>query len=69
MYTWLTVRYLFANKGILIHNRKTIDNEKQIGETLNHGYINIVVQTTGNKSTSALHDTNIEFSTGKGNAP
>ena len=46
---WRTVRPFLTNKGILIsdeisliHNGKTIDNEKQVAETLNHAYINIL---------------------------
>ena len=66
---WRTIRPFLTNKGILIgseisviHNGKTIDDEKQVAETLNHAYINIVEHTTGNKPTSVLHDTNIEHS-------
>ena len=53
---WRTVRPFLTNKGILIdneisliHNGKTIDHEKQVAETLNHVYINILEHTTGNK--------------------
>ena len=66
---WRTVRPFITNKGILIdneisfiHNRKTIDDEKQVAETLNHAYINILEHATGNKPASVLHDTNIELS-------
>ena len=66
---WRTIRPFLTNKGILIdneisviHNGKTIDDEKQVAETLNHAYINIVEHTSGNKPTSVLHDTNIELS-------
>ena len=66
---WRTVRPFLTNKGILInneifliHNGKTIDDEKQVAETLNRDYINILEHTTGNKPTSVLHDTNIELS-------
>ena len=66
---WHSVRPFLTNKGILIddkisliHNGKTIDNENQVGETLNHAYINIVEHISGNKPTSVPHDTNIELS-------
>ena len=46
---WRTVRPFLTNKGMLIddkisltHNGKTIDHEKQVVETLNHAYINIL---------------------------
>ena len=46
---WRTVRPFLTNKGMLIddkisltHNGKTIDHEKQLVETLNHAYINIL---------------------------
>ena len=65
---WRTVRPFLTNKGVLIdneisliHNGKTIDDEEQIAETLNHAYINIVEHTTGIKPTSVLNDTNIEL--------
>ena len=65
---WRTVRPFLTNKGVLIdneisltHNGKTIDDEEQIAETLNHAYINIVEYTTGIKPTSVLNDTNIEL--------
>ena len=66
---WHKVRLFLSNKGILIdneisliHNFKTADDEKQVAETLNHYYINILEHTTGNKPTSILNDTNIELS-------
>ena len=62
------VRPFLTSKGILIDNEisliynvKTIDDEKQVAETLNHAHISIVEHTTGNKPTSILHDTNIEL--------
>ena len=65
---WRTVRPFLTNKGVLIdneisliHNGKTIDDEEQIAETLNHAYVNIVEQTAGIKPTSVLNDTNIEL--------
>ena len=64
-----TVRLFLANRGILIdngifliHNGQTIDDEKQVAETLSHAYINILEHTTGNKPTTVLHDGNIELS-------
>ena len=46
---WHTVRPFLTNKRILIdneisliHNSKTIDDEKQVAETLNHACINIL---------------------------
>ena len=66
---WRTVRLFLTNKGILIdnetsliHNRKTIDDEKQVAETLNHAYIKILEHTTGIKPNSVLNDANIELS-------
>ena len=66
---WCTVRPFLTNRGVLIdneisliYNGKTIDDEKQVVETLNHAYINIVKHTTGIKPTSVLNDTNIELS-------
>ena len=66
---WHTVRPFITNKRILIdneisliHNGKTIDDEKQVAETLNYAYINILEHTACNKPISVLHDTNIEFS-------
>ena len=65
---WDSVRLFLTNKGILIddkislmHNGKTIDDEKQVGETLNHANINTVEHILGNKPTSIPHDTNIEL--------
>ena len=65
---WCTVRPFLTNMGILIdneisliHNEKTIDDEKQVAETANHAYNNIVEHTSGNKPTSVLHDTHIEL--------
>ena len=62
-------RPFLKNKGILKNNKtslvykgKTIDNEKQVAEKLNHTYNDMVEHTTGNKTTSVLHDTNIELS-------
>ena len=52
---------LIDNEISLIHNGKTIDDEEQIAERLNHAYINIVEHTTGIKPTSVLNDTNIEL--------
>ena len=43
-------------------NGKTIDDQNQVAKALNHTYINIAEHTTGNKSTSVLHDTNTELS-------
>ena len=61
---WRTVRPFLTNKGILmdneislIHNSKTIYDEKQIAKTINHAYYNILEHTTGNKPTSILNDT------------
>lgn len=58
-----------TNKGILInseisliHNAKTIDDENQVAETLNHVYINIVEHTSGNKPTSVLRNIGIGLS-------
>ena len=66
---WCTVRPFLTNKGIsvdneisLIHNGKPIDNEKQMAETLNHTYVNILEHTTGTTPTSVLNDPNIELS-------
>ena len=63
---WRAVRPFLTNKGILIdneisliHDGKTIDDEKQAVETLNHANINIVEHTAGDKSISVLHDRNI----------
>ena len=53
---------LIDNEISLIPNGKTIDDENQVAETLNHVHINILEHTTGNKPTSVLHDTNIELS-------
>ena len=53
---------LIDNEISLIHNGKTIDDEKQVAETLNHAYINILEHSTGNKPISVLHDTDIELS-------
>ena len=50
------------NKTSLVYKGKTIDDEKQVAEKLNHTYKDMVEHTTGNKSTSVLHDTNIELS-------
>ena len=50
----------------LIHNNaKTIGNEKQMAETLNHAYINNAEHATSNKPASGLHDTNIGLSSAK----
>ena len=61
---WRTVRPFLTNKGILmdneislIHNSKTIYDEKQIAKAINHVYNNILEHTTGNKPTSILNDT------------
>ena len=61
---WRTVRSFLTNKGILmdneislIHNGKTIYDEKQIAKAINHAYNNILGHTTGNKPTSILNDT------------
>ena len=58
---WRTVRPFLTNKEVLIdneislmHNGKTIDDEKQVVETLTHAYINIVEHTAGNKPTSII---------------
>ena len=66
---WRTVRSFLTNKGILIdneisliHNDKTIRDEKEVAETLNQAHINILEHTTGKKPTSVLHDTNTELS-------
>ena len=66
---WRTARPFLTNKGVLIdnkisliHNGKTIDDEKEVAETLSHAFINIVEHTTGIKPTSVLNDTNIELS-------
>ena len=66
---WRTVRPFLTNKAILIdnkisfiHNGKTIDDEKQVAEMLNHAYINTLEHTMGNKPASVLRDTNIEIS-------
>ena len=66
---WRTVRSFLTNKGILIdneisliHNDKTIRDEKEAAETLNQAHINILEHTTGKKPTSVLHDTNTELS-------
>ena len=56
------LRILIDNEISLIDNVKTTDDEKQVAETLNHSYINILEHTTGNKPTSILNDTNIELS-------
>ena len=53
---------LIDNEISLIPNGKTIDDQNQVAETLNHVHINILEHTTGNKPTSVLHDTNIELS-------
>ena len=55
-------KILIDNEISLIPNGKTIDDENQVAETLNHVHINILEHTTGNKPTSVLHDTNIELS-------
>ena len=59
-----TVRPFLTNKGILmdketylIHNGKTIHDEKQIAKTINHTYNNILEHTAGNKPTCILNDT------------
>ena len=53
---WRTVRLFLANRGITkIHNGKTIDDEKEVAETLSHAYINILEHATGNKPTGVLH--------------
>ena len=61
---WRTVRPFLKNKGMLmdneislIHNGKTIYDEKQIAKAINHVYNNILEHTTGNKPTSILNDT------------
>ena len=61
---WCTVRPFLTNKGILmdneislIHNGKTIYDEKKITKAINHAYNNILEHTTGNKPTSILNDT------------
>ena len=66
---WCTMTPFLTNKAILIDNEislickgKTIDDEKQAAEKLNHAYINMVEHTAGKNSTSVLHDTNIELS-------
>ena len=66
---WSAVRPFLTNKGVLIdneisliHNVKTIDDEKQVAEMLNHVYIYILEHTTRMKHTSVLNDTNIELS-------
>ena len=63
------MRPFLTNKGILIDNKislihtgKTTDDEKQVAETLNHAFINIVEHTTSYKPISVLHDKNIELS-------
>ena len=53
---------LINNEISLIQNGKTIDDEKQVVEPLNHTYINIVERTTDSKPTSVLHDGNIKLS-------
>ena len=59
---WRTVRLFLANRGILIdnkisliHNGKTIDDGKEVAETLSHAYINILEHATGDNPTSVLH--------------
>ena len=61
---WRTVRPFLTNKGILmdneislIHNGKTIYDEKQTAKAINRAYNNILEHTTGNKPTSILNDT------------
>ena len=58
---WRTVRFFLTNKKILIHNGKTIDDEKHVVEMLNHAYINILEDTTSSKSTSVLHEKILNF--------
>ena len=59
-----TVRPFLTNKGILmdnetylIHNGRTIHDEKRIAKTINHTYNNILEHTAGNKPTCILNDT------------
>ena len=61
---WRTVRPFLTNKGILmdneislIHDGKTIYDEKQIAKAINHAYNNILGHITGNKPTGILNDT------------
>ena len=60
---WCKVRPFLTNKGILrnngtflIHNGRFIDDEKQVTETLNNTYINIV------EYTNVRDYSNIDFS-------
>ena len=63
MRPFLTNKVILTDNEIsLIHNGKTIDDEKQVAETLNHAYINILEHSTGNKPISVLHDADIELS-------
>ena len=62
-----TVRPFLTNKGILmdnktylIHNGKTIHDEKRIAKTINHTYNNILEHTAGNKPTCILNDTKFD---------